>query len=259
MPSILTILCFLGLFFAACELPTALKNHESSKPNISIETKDSFPTEKRISAVDLGIQLQASNENYQSLINRIVIEKLALKQAFDAGSIDLDSVRNYFTNTLVNKIIPYWYGMPWDFSGYSAIPGQGTVGCSYFVSTTLEHIGLKVNRYKLAQQAPLGEARTLSLGDSIIEMQLGDFQNDNLKEGLYFVGLSASHVGYLLKKQGIWFFIQSNYDSPQEVLIERLDSSAVFNSYPQFYVVPLTHSDAFLVAWLKGTTINIQQ
>ena len=182
-----------------------------------------------------------------------------MKQAFDAGLIDMDSIRVYFTENLVNKIIPYWYGMPWDFSGYSAIPGQGTVGCSYFVSTTLEHIGLKVNRYKLAQQVPLSEAKTLAISDTIMEMELADFQNDDLKDGLYFVGLGIGHVGYLLKKQGLWFFIQSNYDSPQEVLIERLDKSSVFNSYHQFYIVALTQSDVFLTAWLNGEYLSIQK
>ena len=70
-----------------------------------------------------------------------------------------------FENYLVNEIIPHWYGTEWDFNGYTAVPNQGVIACGYFVSTTLLHMGINVNRYKMAQQAGLYEAQTLALSE----------------------------------------------------------------------------------------------
>src|SRR5690606_907796 len=91
----------------------------------------------------------------------------------------LDSVMEVFTLKLLNEIIPYWYGTEWDFEGHTAIPNEGKIACGYFVSTTLRDMGLNINRYKLAQQHGLNEARTIALGNTnnIISFNLAKFNN----------------------------------------------------------------------------------
>lgn len=86
----------------------------------------------------------------------------------------------------------------------------------------------------MAQQLPIPEAKTLSVGEPILEIQDDNFEvclekmNMSLTEGIYFVGLDASHVGFLLKRENYLFFIHSNYSESAEVIIENAKKSTVF-------------------------------
>ena len=121
-----------------------------------------------------------------------------------------DSLSIFLEEVLVNNIFPYWYGTPWEFNGHTDVPNKGKIACGYFVSTTLKHLGFNLNRYKLAQQLPVHEAKTISLGEPILEIDNDDFEvclekiKTSLTEGIYFVGLEASHVGFLLKRKIIY-------------------------------------------------------
>ncbi|WMJ72126.1 hypothetical protein RCC89_02925 [Cytophagaceae bacterium ABcell3] len=63
--------------------------------------------------------------------------QVSLKEKYDSGRISEDSVGRVFSDYLVNKLIPYWYGTKWDFEGHTDVPGKGEIACGYFVSTTL--------------------------------------------------------------------------------------------------------------------------
>ena len=52
-----------------------------------------------------------------------------------------------------DELLPAWDGTPWDFHGTSQAPREGKIACGYFVSTTLLHLGLQVERVRMAQQA----------------------------------------------------------------------------------------------------------
>ena len=108
--------------------------------------------------------------------------------------ITLDSVKKSFTELLLNKIIPYWYGTTWSFNGHTSKPNQGEIACGYFVSTTLKDMGLKLNRYCLAQKSPIDEAKFLSCGASIVTLN-GDYEEaiDKIKE-FTFNGLLKSFL-----------------------------------------------------------------
>lgn len=174
-----------------------------------------------------------------------------------------DSLSTLLETALMDKIFPYWYGTPWDFNGHTNVPQQGEIACGYFVSTTLKHIGFNLNRYKLAQQLPIHEAQTLSLGQSILEIQEETFDqclkqiNDQIAEGIYFVGLASSHVGFLLKRQSQLFFIHSNYRFPAKVIIEPAESSEVFKSFSHFYIAALSTNLPLLNFWKKEKRIPI--
>jgi len=174
------------------------------------------------------------------------------------GSISLDSIKAEFTNQLVNRIIPHWYGTPWSFGGHTAIPNQGEIACGYFISTTLRDIGIKLNRYKLAQKSPIDEAKAISCGSPIYNIVQENPEkaieeiNKLTKEGLHFIGFDTGHVGYLLKHKGELFLIHSNYFSPVSVCLERIQDSRAFKSFTKFHLVDISNNDVLIQRWLEN-------
>jgi hypothetical protein len=163
-----------------------------------------------------------------------------------------------FENYLLNEIIPFWYGTSWDFNGYTDTPGQGEIACGYFVSTTLLHAGVNINRYHLAQQGGLNEAKSLAIEDRYWKWITGI---DQLKatlpkyaDGLYFVGLD-NHVGFLLIRQGNYFFIHSNYID-DKVMIQDALTAPAFQS--AVYVIgEITTNPLLLEKWRKGEVVKV--
>jgi hypothetical protein len=174
------------------------------------------------------------------------------------GDISFDQIKVEFTNHLVNKIIPHWYGTPWSFEGHTAVPNQGEIACGYFISTTLRDMGLRLNRYKLAQQSPIDEAKIISCGANINSVvqespEKAFEEIDRLtQEGLHFIGFDTGHVGYLLKRKGELFLIHSNYFSPGSVCMEPLKTSRVFNSFSTFHLVDISNNEVLIQRWLDN-------
>jgi len=174
-----------------------------------------------------------------------------------------DSLSRAFTDALLNGIIPYWYGTPWSFGGHTSKPGVGQVACGYFVSTTLAHLGLNVNRYRLAQRSPLREAQSLALGEEIIGVNesvtaAAIHQIDSLtSEGIYFIGFDQSHVGYLLKRGGELFVLHSDYTSAFGVRVEPIGESVAFGLFERFQLVPLSGNQILLQRWLSGAEVAV--
>lgn len=184
-----------------------------------------------------------------------------LGEGLRRGDISLDSIKVVFTNHLVDKIIPHWYGTPWSFGGHTAEPNKGEIACGYFISTTLRDMGIKLNRYKLAQQSPIDEAKIISCGSEIYSVTQENsekaFQEiDGLtKEGLHFIGFDKGHVGYLLKRKGELFLIHSNYFSPGSVCMEPLKESRVFKSFSKFHLVDISNNDVLIKLWLDNAVV----
>ena len=170
----------------------------------------------------------------------------------------------YITEQLINGLFPHWYGTTWSFDGYSAIPNQGAIGCSYFVSTNLLHAGFNLNRYQLAQQGPVSEARSLAMEEELISIDLtGGFDGfvfevqKRCKEGLYFIGLGHSHVGYLYYREQECYFIQSSYGKSGQVEIDYANDSDILTGFSNFVLVPITTNTALVKAWLKGEEVVV--
>lgn len=187
--------------------------------------------------------------------------RLRLQEDFRSGHISLDQVKEAFTHQLVNEIIPHWYGTPWSFGGHTTVPNQGKIACGYFISTTLNDMGINLNRFRLAQKSPLDEARMISCGAEIIKVVQEDSEKawkeiDVLtKEGLYFIGFDEGHVGYLLKREGELFLIHSNYLSPIAVHMETLKESRVFKKFNTFHLVAISQNDILLQRWLENAPV----
>jgi len=187
--------------------------------------------------------------------------RLQLKENLKQGTISFEDIRTAFTNQLVDKIIPHWYGTPWSFGGHTTVPNQGKIACGYFISTTLRDMGLNLNRFTLAQKSPIDEAKMISCGAKINSVVQETPEKaietiDNLtKEGLYFIGFDEGHVGYLLKREGELFLIHSNYLIPVAVCIETLKEARVFKRFSKFHLVAISHNDDLLQRWLDNSTV----
>ncbi len=169
----------------------------------------------------------------------------------------LDSTGKVFTQLLLNNIIPHWYETIWDFNGHTSKPNKGTIACGYFVSTTLRDMGLNLNRYKLAQQGPENEAKSISGNATKIIRSSTEKINEELEnfmDGVYFVGLD-NHVGYLYKNGDHTYFIHSNYIDGK-VMIENSKYSDAFYS-GNYYISEITGNKRLIEKWLKNEEIKI--
>ncbi len=176
----------------------------------------------------------------------------------------LDSARNYLQEAVVNQLIPHWYGTPWNFEGYSETPQKGHIACGYFVSTLLNHAGMKINRFKMAQQSPENEIRTLHQQPQAIDFHatsvaaFEDSVRTNLREGLYIFGLS-NHVGFMLyHKNAIYFIHSSGYFPDFKVVIEPAAASPVLGFPQDCLLGAITPNDALVKQWLLGENVVVQ-
>ena len=174
----------------------------------------------------------------------------------------VDSViKRELENLILNRLLPFWYGTPWDFNGYTATPKKGAIACGYFVSTVIKHAGFNVDRYKLAQQNPLNEAKTIAAGDSVENYEVNSTQLQKIfvaekQEGLYFVGLDF-HVGFLLFRNKELFFIHSNYIGAVGVVFEKAVYSDAFNAASAYRIAEISPNEKLLEKWVKGEAISV--
>lgn len=212
-------------------------------------------------------------------IDSSIIDTLALKLNFNPGTnynttkLTSASLKNNLKNSsdslkklelenlILNQLIPFWYGTPWDFSGYTETPKKGVIACGYFVSTIMKHAGFNVDRYKLAQQNPLNEAKTIAAGDSVENYEVNSTQLQKIfvaekQEGLYFVGLDF-HVGFLLFRNKELYYIHSNYIGAVGVVFEKAVYSDAFNAASAYRIAEISTNEKLLEKWVKGEEISV--
>lgn len=187
--------------------------------------------------------------------------RMRLQSDFKSGKITMNEVKRQFTQHLVDELIPYWYGTPWSFGGHTAMPNKGEIACGYFISTTLRDMGVRLNRYRLAQKSPIDEAKAISCGMEVLTLTAKNSSDaltkidTHTKEGLYFIGFDEGHVGYLLKKDNKLLLIHSNYFAPAKVCVESLETSRVFQSFKKFHLMDITHNEALLSKWMNNLVV----
>jgi len=208
---------------------------------------------------ELEIVLKKNSISYSSLKQKI---KRKLNEP-NFKNLSIDSLSYYFTENLLNQIIPYWYGTTWSFTGHTSKPGEGEIACGYFVSTTLKDMGININRYKLAQQNPINEARSLNIDKEVVEISKATTKEnikalkEYLEEGIYFIGFDQSHVGYVLKRKNQLFLIHSNYINSEGVIIEPIEKSEVFSSFQRFYFAEISTNKTLLERWISNKKIQV--
>lgn len=196
---------------------------------------------------------------YKDAKAQIIQQREGLRLRYESGALPLDSIRWIFTRHILHTIIPYWYGTGWDFSGYTSVPKRGKIGCSYFISTTLRDAGLHIDRVKLAQQDPEDEAISLNLMKEVPAYTPSEGESfRGWEDGLYFLGLSTSHVAFLWCHKQVPFIIHSDYSGDPMVRSEFADYSLAVNAVSTFYVVPITQNDSLIKCWLYNTPIAVK-
>jgi len=169
------------------------------------------------------------------------------------------SLQPYFVSSIVDSIIPYWYGTAWDFNGITQTPGKGAIACGYFISTILRDAGLNVNRVKMGQSDsegiihPLAEKKDTKLFYDKPLNTLVDYINSRGK-GLYIIGLDC-HVGFILKdEKGCWF-IHSKWYNETAVVKEDALTSAILHNSKYRMIGKISNNKKLLQAWLYETAI----
>ena len=205
-------------------------------------------------------------DDYNNTKTEILSKKYSLKTKYLSTKNHLEKksifeeARKVMTRSLTEQIIPFWMGTKWTFEGHTETPQEGSVACGYFVSTTLNHTGFKLNRFKLAQKNPQDEAKTIQPNakiDFLQDITVDQLKNHfikNKKDGLYFIGLDF-HVGYILKEKDQVFFIHSNYIEAAGVIKEEISASKAIVS-KKYYVANITYNDELVKKWMMGDEVK---
>nr|WP_321221756.1 hypothetical protein [uncultured Psychroserpens sp.] len=199
--------------------------------------------------------------NYTSIKSKIENDKSYFKSLYETNPEKaIDSASQYLYSKLLNDIVPHWYGTGWDFNGHTNIPNQGEIACGYFVSTTLKHFGFNLNRYKMAQQAGLIEARMLQSNSQLKIFRNVTFEDLKTKvnsvydDGIYFVGLD-NHVGYVIGKDEVLYFLHSSY-CDDKVVFELAETSPCFSS--NIYVfAEISTNKKLIKSWIFDERLSV--
>ena len=186
-------------------------------------------------------------------------EDLAAAQGDGPRHVVVREAAHYLEGVLINVVLPRWNGTPWSFSGTSTTPGTGTIACGYFVSTTLEEAGLRVERRRLAQQA--AEDIILTLAPPGAVSRFSDVPVEKFGaavaakgDGLYVVGLD-NHVGFLIVRSGEVLFHHSSYVGSTAVVREKAVESPPLVQSRYRVVGKLFTEDTLVEAWIRGTPV----
>ncbi|HWO21846.1 MAG TPA: hypothetical protein VNO30_23915 [Kofleriaceae bacterium] len=198
-----------------------------------------------------------SERGYASSRSRLEARRVGLaRERGRRRDQTLGRARELLVATLRDEILPAWDGTPWAFHGTSQAPGQGEIACGYFVTTTLLHLGLQVERAQLAQQASELIAQSLALGHPV--RRTSDLPIDAFLDkvrasgaGIYIVGLD-NHVGFLIVDgTDAWF----HHAAPREVVKREPAREAPYLVASRYRVFARLFDDVLVEKWLRGEPI----
>ncbi len=199
---------------------------------------------------------------YQRDLRQLDAQRTALAQKLTADSAArkhmLDSARTILYDALADKLMPAWYGTPWDFNGMTRLPGQGTIACGYFVNTVLVDAGFVLPRIRWSQLA--AEPVIVKLAPKAKRFRdrtVADVEKWLIEQGdgLYTVGLD-NHVGFITRRNGTNRFVHSNYYHREiGVMSEPLDGDNPF-AHSRYRIIGKLLDDQMMEAWLQGTSLD---
>ena len=160
-------------------------------------------------------------------------------------------ISDHLFTQLDDKMYFYWLDTPWDYSGISEVPKEGTIACGYFVTTLLRDLGFEIQRVKLAQNP--SSVMINQLCQNI--KRFYNFQNftnylkNQPNKSIYILGLDY-HTGFILKdSHGIYFF-HSDYNNKKGVTKEKIEDSKALKDSKTFMIGNLTSNEKLLKKWL---------
>lgn len=187
----------------------------------SLRVKNEFTVED-----DANLQ-----KNYTALCERIV--KTTKNKS-------LEAIPGYLETCLRDSVFSYWYDTEWDFNGTTQEPRKGKIACGYFVTTTLKHLGLNIDRVHLAQQAASYIIDEICDKSSIKVFTNAHYKN--LKEyvskysgNIFIVGLD-NHVGFIVREKNELYFVHASGISPYKVVKEKCEDASLL-VYSKYHMV----------------------
>jgi len=218
-------------------------------------SKERDQSQERISA-NQEVSYQSKRKEIKS------IQALAKKNYLNASDKkkELEKVGKLMDSLIYYQLIPYWKGTAWTYTGHTDTPGQGTVACGYFVSTTLKHVGFNLNRFKLAQAASKQAGEKL-VGTGNLHVltgtpaELKKHMLKNAKPGLYFLGLDF-HEAYLWLTADELYIVHSNYINNAGVMQEKATESSALAASKSFWFAPIGGTASLTQKWLLSNRIN---
>jgi len=206
-------------------------------------------------------EVQVKRTNYPVRLGEL--EEFRKKQAAAyaaAGGAQKAAViresRAELEKALRQDVFPAWFGTGWDFNGTTTTPGAGKIACGYFVSTCLTHVGFKVSRIKLAQQASqriietfMAKSERKILGDAK-PMAVVRAYLKGKGDGIYLVGLDQ-HVGFVSVVGEDMAFIHSSYYNPEScVKAEKIETKNPLSD-SKYRVIGKLFADDMVLGWLE--------
>lgn len=260
MKQAISVIIFFSIFISCAQIENSFVQSESDTTKLThLDSRYASLLTRTIpdsSAIDFL-------PSYALLLKKIEQKRIELNLQYSKAATKLtkdaclDSASNYLQIALVGNVFPYWYGTAWDFNGISNQPQHGHIACGYFVSTTLKHCGIQLNRYKVAQQYSHSIVNTLCY-----DVKKYANLDDVLKyiasqpNSIYVVGLD-NHVGFISKQNESITFIHSTFVGASCVESEEAETSAVLAS-SRFYVLgDFTGNKTLLLRWLQGLPIVV--
>lgn len=253
MRNSLLILLIIGLLFSCKEFANEKSLIENKTLQIEkIIIVDSTEKEPDESKFDIDKHL----DNYNNLKKRIALKRSKITNNTNINSEEkIQLAERYVSTILIDSIFEYWAGTTWDFNGFTETPRKGDVACGYYVSTPLRDIGLKINRYKVAQKAASDIIKELCDNTTIknlngfneVKAHLTTLENNEI----VIVGLDF-HVGFIYKRKSVLYFAHSNYIDREGVMKELLNESMAFKNSERYVIGKLTKSPEFLKKWLNN-------
>ena len=202
-------------------------------------------------------------QNYDSTLKVIESKKNAFKTAYNNTS-NKDSILKlagiYFEESVCTTLQSHWFGTPWDFNGYTNVPKTGEVACGYYVSTNLKHMGININRYKMAQQTSKNEVLSIDANPQTYNGDTKGFINyahQHLSDGLYIIGMT-SHVGMIQKTGKDIYLLHSSPFDRIGVVKEKIESCPVLDYSNVFILGKISHNKAFIKKWLFNELVSVK-
>ncbi|NNE92727.1 MAG: hypothetical protein HKN23_13855 [Verrucomicrobiales bacterium] len=212
-------------------------------------------------------KIQEKRKVYKKSLADLESTRLRLAESWNSAQASgkkqiLAEARSRITTALVQDIFPAWYGTEWNFNGISQQPGEGSIACGYFVTTTLRDAGFKLNRVKLAQQPSQRIIKSLSNPEDV-DILYQKTVSDVMKyigesgPGIYIVGLDT-HTGFVVHDGKNQAFVHSSYYRPPfSVTSEPIEGTNPLAD-SKYRVFGKILSDEMLRKWIAGEYFPLQ-
>ncbi|MCP9750623.1 hypothetical protein [Ferruginibacter sp. HRS2-29] len=213
---------FLFLFLISC------KSGNSNAPGSRVATN----TVNAVTAGDL---------DYSSFLKRVKEKNRS------AANKQVSILKANFCKIISDSIPAYWTGTPWDFNGTTRLPQRGAIACGYFITNTLDDIGIPLNRTRLAQEPSSVLIKALCVNITRVGSlkKLQQYVSAFPADAVFIIGLDF-HTGYLLKENGMLYFLHSNYMGKKGVMKEPIGSSLALKNSRSWMIGCISENELLL-------------